>query len=215
MLLKRFLHFSDNEASDRTDALYKVRPVLDYILNRFKIMYTPQKNISIDEGMMLWKGRLGFKVYCPNKPIKWGLRSYILAESSSGYVYSMKPYSGEGSTLDQTVPFLLGDLAHKGYHLYMDNFYNSVNRCGLLQELGTQVCGTVRRQRGEPPEIKRISSPCHLKEGERVTSHNGKGVLLTAWRDGKKIVRMVTTIHENKMVQVEGKKGARKKRWYG
>ena len=64
------------------------------------------------------------------------------------YIYpaNMLPYTGAGRSLDDTVTGLLGDLAHKGYHLYMDNFYNSVSRCQVLRSLGTQVCGTMRRQ---------------------------------------------------------------------
>ena len=62
------------------------------------------------------------------------------------YPANMLPYTGAGRSLDDTVTGLLGDLAHKGYHLYMDNFYNSVSRCQVLRSLGTQVCGTMRRQ---------------------------------------------------------------------
>ena len=69
-LMKRYFHFSDNATSDKADPLYKVRPVHDYVVKRFQDVYTPGKNISIDEAMMLWKGRLAFKVYAPNKPIK-------------------------------------------------------------------------------------------------------------------------------------------------
>ena len=136
-----------------------------------------------------------------------------MAESSTGYIYGMKPYSGEGNKLDELIPYLLGDLANKGHHLYMDNFYNSVGRCEILQRLGTQVCGTMRRQRGEPASMKKITAPGQLKEGEKVTRHNGTGVLMTIWRDGKnKLVRMCTTIHEDEMVWVEErKKGHREK----
>ena len=69
-LLKRYFHFNDNMTADKKDPLYKVRPVHDYIVKRFQEVYTPGKNISIDEAMMLWKGRLAFKVYAPLKPTK-------------------------------------------------------------------------------------------------------------------------------------------------
>ena len=121
----------------------------------------------------------------------------------------MKTYCGAGNKLDELIPYLLGNLVNKGYHLYMDNFYNSVGRCEILQKLGTQVCGTMRRQRGEPDVMKKITAPSQLKEDEKITRHNGAGVLLTVWRDGKnKMARMATTIHEDKMVTVlERKKG--------
>ena len=140
--------------------------------------------------------------------IRWGLKSYVAAESSTGYIWGLRTYSGQGNKLDELIPFLLGDLANKGYHLYMDNFYNSVQRCDLLLGLGTHVCGTIRRQRGEPEALKKYTVPTQLKENERLSRHNGEGVLMTVWRDGKKLVRMVSTIHEDQEVEVsERQKG--------
>ena len=52
----------------------------------------------------------------------------------------MKTYCGETSTLGETVHFLLGDLVGQGYHLYMDNLYNSVKQCKEL--LMKQVTST-------------------------------------------------------------------------
>ena len=63
------------------------------------------------------------------------------------------PYCGEGKTLIDTVCGLLLGLEQQGYKLYIDNFYNSVNMCDILLNLGTHVCGTLRRNRGEPPAI--------------------------------------------------------------
>ncbi|CAE1329476.1 unnamed protein product [Acanthosepion pharaonis] len=34
--------------------LYKIRPVYDYIINRFKAVYTPEEKLSLDEGMLKW-----------------------------------------------------------------------------------------------------------------------------------------------------------------
>ena len=146
--------------------------------------------------------------------IRWGLKSYCLCESKTGYCYAMSPYCGERTRLDETVLFLLGDLKDKGHHLYMDNFYNSVSRAQLVMGLGTHCCGTIRRFRGEPEVIKKVSHVKHLKEGERIVRHNGEGVMSMVWRD-KKLVRMVNTIHQDKMVTVEEKvKGSSKKVTY-
>ena len=44
--------------------------VQNYLHSKFKEMFMPSQNLSIDEGMLHWHARLAFKVYCPNKPIK-------------------------------------------------------------------------------------------------------------------------------------------------
>ncbi len=66
----------------------------------------------------------------------------------------MKPYCGESSPLKDTVVSLLDRLAGHGYRLFMDNFYNSVPLCKHLLDLKTHVCGTIRKNRGEPPVIR-------------------------------------------------------------
>ena len=205
-LILRFIHFSDNGAGLEADRLYKVRPVLDYLLHKFRTLYTPGKNIAIDEGVMHWRGRLAFRTYNPQKPTKYGLKSFLLADSSTGYGYDLKPYVGEKSPLGPTVETLLGNLKNKGYHLYMDNYYNSVKMCARLKRLGTQVCGTLRNHRGEPPCI-RGATVSTLKPGETIMRHNGD-VMVTAWRD-KRVVRVVSTIHKHRMVTVQERKKGR------
>ena len=205
-LILRFIHFSDNGQGNAADKLYKVRPVLDHLLKRFREHFTPARDISIDEGMMSWRGRLSFRVYNPQKPIKYGVKSYILCCSKTGYCFNMKPYVGEKSRLIPTVDYLLGGLRNKGHHLYMDNFYNSVKMADHLRLHGTHVCGTLRKHRGEPGVITRATVK-KLKVGECISRHNGR-VLITAWRD-KRIVKVMSTVHQDKMVTVKQRQKGR------
>ncbi|XP_014674059.1 PREDICTED: piggyBac transposable element-derived protein 4-like [Priapulus caudatus] len=196
-----YFHVNDNEArpADDTDRLYKVRPVLDHLVTKFRELYNPGQNISIDEGMLLWRGRLTFRVYNPAKPVKYGIKSYILADSQSGYCWFLKPYCGVGATVGDTVVELLGRLVNQGYILYMDNYYNSVRLAHRLLDLDTHVCGTLRKFRGEPPEIRDLSN-ADLDVGGVVARHDGS-VLCIGWRD-KRIVKMVTTVHQDTMTEV-------------
>ena len=60
-----FLHFVDNSDYDlndpNRDRLYKVRAVIEYIVDRFKSVYVPNEFVFIDEELLLWKDRLSFK----------------------------------------------------------------------------------------------------------------------------------------------------------
>ena len=79
-----FLHFNDNsgyQPSDpQRDRLYKIRPVVEDPVNKFKTVYKPEKHISIDEELLLWKGRLGFKQYIPNQRAQFGIKMFSLCE---------------------------------------------------------------------------------------------------------------------------------------
>ena len=98
-LMLRFLHLNDSngyvpKGQDGYDALYKLRPFLTKLLERFEAMFTPKKEMSLDEQMIKFKGRLSFKQYMPKKPTKWGMKAFVLADSKTGYTYRWRLYSG-------------------------------------------------------------------------------------------------------------------------
>uniref|UniRef100_A0A8C6TMA0 PiggyBac transposable element-derived protein domain-containing protein n=1 Tax=Neogobius melanostomus TaxID=47308 RepID=A0A8C6TMA0_9GOBI len=190
-IIWRFLHYNDNTSLHVTDKMCKVRPVLDYLVERFKEMYQPGQNICIDEGMMQWRGRLSFKVYNPQKPVKYGIKSYVLCDSATGYCFNMQPYVGEARTLPEIVFSLLDRLTGNGYTLYMDNFYNSIALSERLLEAQTNLCGTLRKTRGEPQIIREVTKTDLSVEGKVVT------------RQDKGLVKMVTTCHQDKMESVD------------
>lgn len=199
-IIWKFLHYNDNASQDVADKMYKVRPVLNYIVEKCKELYQPGQNICIDEGMMQWRGHLSFRAYNPQKPVKYGIKSYILCDSATGYCFNLRPYVGGGSTLPEVVFSLLDRLPGHGYTLYMDNFYNSVGLCERLLGAQTNVCGTLRTNRGEPQIIREVKNN-NLGAGEKVVRHNNK-VMVVAWQD-KRLVKMLTTCHQDRMQKVE------------
>jgi len=69
------------------DRLYKVRPLLDYLFEKFQSVYGIQQDVSVDESLLLWKGRLVFKQYLPLKRSRFSIKLFKLCESSTGYTY--------------------------------------------------------------------------------------------------------------------------------
>ena len=67
-------------------------------------------------------------------------------------------------------------MLHKGYHLYQDNYYNSVELSEMLLEKDTNVCGTLRLERGVPKEKKDKNKIPEEKEGSTYC-HKGKVVV--------------------------------------
>jgi len=62
-LTQRYLHFNDNNAvGTNKDHLYKIRTILDIVVNNFRSNYVPDREISLDEVMLGWLGRLRFRV---------------------------------------------------------------------------------------------------------------------------------------------------------
>ena len=77
--LCRYLHLHDSqqmpEREDPSyDPLYKVRPLIDLCQRTFRNHLEPGQDLSIDDGMIRYKGRLYFRQYMPKKPVKWGIK---------------------------------------------------------------------------------------------------------------------------------------------
>ena len=70
MEIGRYLHFVDNSTlaplgSNGYDWLGKVRPLLEYLSVQFTALHNPIRDCSIDEAMILYKGRSRMKQYIP------------------------------------------------------------------------------------------------------------------------------------------------------
>jgi hypothetical protein len=68
------LAFSDNsQLKNDSSRLFKTEPVYEYLLRKFRLVYSPGQELSLDEGMILRRGRLRFRAYNPAKLTKCGI----------------------------------------------------------------------------------------------------------------------------------------------
>ena len=154
-------------------------------------------NLSVDEELVLWKGRLQFTQHISLKRLRFGIKIYCLCESS-GYAYRMQRYtwknnpahevdtgiSGDAEHLSKTekiVVHLMMPLLNKGYQLYCDNFYTSVQLFTYLHRHHTGCCGTMRANR--VPQTVRSAS---VSKGELIGFRNGS-LLCLKFRDKRDV----------------------------
>ncbi|CAM1301582.1 Uncharacterised protein at_DN0701 [Pycnogonum litorale] len=80
-----------------TDRRWKVRPIFDSVRKRC-LKLDMEEELSIDEQMVPFRGRLNINQYLKGKPHPWGVKIFVLAEKSgkmyhrsyircSGYFY--------------------------------------------------------------------------------------------------------------------------------
>ena len=63
---------------------------------RIALKYSPSRNCSIDEAMVGFKGRIGFKQYLPMKPTtRRGYKVWCRADSENGYLCDFRVYTGK------------------------------------------------------------------------------------------------------------------------
>ncbi|XP_044732267.1 piggyBac transposable element-derived protein 4-like [Chrysoperla carnea] len=205
----RCWHFVDNEAPrDRNERLYKIKPLLDLVINNWKSLLTPDECIVIDESMMPFRGRISFRQYNPSKAHKYGLKIYKLC-TEEGFVWNYNIYIGrdpEIADLDKpgsVVVQLCDGLLEAGRIIVCDNYYNSVGLAKYLQQRKTDLCGTLRVNRKELPWAIR-SKKMGPKKGE-VIARQKDNITLVKWRDKRDVV-MISTCHDASMQMSAGYK---------
>ena len=74
--------------------LQKVNAVISALKQRFKSVYYPHSQLSIDEAMIPFKGQSSIKQYLPLKPAKRGFKVWAMADTLNGYLYDFNVYTG-------------------------------------------------------------------------------------------------------------------------
>ncbi|XP_045459219.1 piggyBac transposable element-derived protein 4-like [Melitaea cinxia] len=188
----------------------KIEGFINTMTQNFRYMFNPGQDRSLDESLLLYRGRLIFRHYIKSKKARYGIKFYILT-TADGYVLNIKMYSGgevvEGNErkTDRLVLRLMRPYLLKGHNLYMDNYYNSVTLSQKLLDLKTHTNGTLRKTRKDNPKFVVQKK---LKKGQHVWARKGK-VYVSAWKD-KREVYMVTTMDHPALIEVTNRFGKKK-----
>lgn len=212
-LLNKFLHFVPNDGTGSVNSvmshkLRKLEPILVHLQEKFSTLYNLGRNISIDESLTLFKGRLSWIQAIRSKAARFGIKSYELCESSTGYMSKFQIYTGKSDTFVNTEVSLGADLGGKttkvvlnllqgldrrGHNVTMDNFYNSPSLARYLKSQGFDCLGTLRvTRRNVPADITKVSK--NVPKGTIIARHSGD-VSLVSWKDTK-VVTIISTYHD-------------------
>ena len=175
----------------------KIKPIIDFLNQKFSSTINPGKNLCIDESLMLWKGRLKFKQFLPLKRHRFGIKLFELVDCDTGFLLGFIIYTGADTEFEKFDLGISGDIVahflkpyfYKGHVVYMDNWYSSPVLAEFLHDRDTGMCGTVKKNRKGMPELK-----SKLNKGEIEVAHTDTWLVLK-WLD-KKEVYMITTVHE-------------------
>ena len=211
--IQRFVHFVDPNVprplagEPGHDRLFVIKPVLDHLQEKFMSLYMMDKNIAIDESMIPFKGHLSWIQRMPQKPVKVGIKVFVVAESSTGYCWNFQVYVGKvreqhddfgdlGVT-DMVVINLMAPLTHQGYQLYLDNYYTSVPLLLYLSWKGILACGTMRKNRKYFPRDQLSANVKKMKRGEYLWA-SCKSLNAMVWIDSKPVY-FLSSIHDQSL----------------
>ena len=211
----KYVHIADNsKALSRTDPnydkLWKVRYMLDSLSKRCLELYDPHRQLSVDESMIGTKCRLSFIQYLPKKPVKWGIKVWVCSDARNGYIYTFSIYCGANSTdhshpkgLSYGVVFkLLEHCLHKGYSVYMDNYYSSPVLFEDLLAAGTVGTGTLRTTRKQFPKmLKPFSGEPPKERGTTMFAYHDN-ITVVRWADNRDVYA-ISTLNSDSLTKVK------------
>ena len=197
-----FLHCCDNsqyptKGQPGQSPKKKLGFTYEKLAENFLNVWSPHKNIAIDEAAVPFKGRIHFKCYNPNKPDKNGIKTFKVSDSSNAYCCVLDIYVGEtddgtkaskfGKT-HELITKLLSSYLNKGYVIHMDNFYSSPYLFYNLLSLKTHACGTARPQN----LLQEIASAKFKVRGESITMNYDNKIVAHCTLDRKHVTLLST-----------------------
>ncbi|XP_064618404.1 piggyBac transposable element-derived protein 4-like [Liolophura sinensis] len=211
LLYHTMLHVCSTDPNHRTRG-DKIQPLVTKLVNKFQHYFVPYKNISADESMIGFKGRVIFRQYVPKKPVKWGILARTLADGETGYMCNINIYYGRDGEAEpddnltktsRSVMKLIEPYLDKGYHIFADRLYNSVELAKALYNRNTYLTGTILLNRkGIPNELKGK----RWKRGDR-KALRCDNVMVTNWVDKRCVTLISTCYNGNETVekQIKGR----------
>jgi hypothetical protein len=94
-----FLHFTVNKnepdmTDENSDRLWKMRNLFEILNKKISKYYSPSEHLTVDEVIVLYKGRVIFRQYIPKKHNCFVIKIYKLCYKN-GYSYGMRVYLAE------------------------------------------------------------------------------------------------------------------------
>lgn len=155
----RFDRKSTRDERIKTDKLAAVRDMWDHVIETSKRLYTPSDCVTVDEQLLGFHGRCGFKMYIPNKPDKFGMKIVTMNDAKSWYMINAEMYTGKTtSTRNQPLAekylLELSEPIHGSNRtIICDNWFTSIGAAQKLLNKKLTMVGTIRKNKREIPAL--------------------------------------------------------------
>jgi hypothetical protein len=216
MSQKRFLflvyclRFDDSttRAQQRAnDKLAPVRNIYGKFVTACEANYTPGTGCTVDESLLAFRGRCSFKQYIPNKPSKYGIKIYVLADSKTFYSVSSRIYIGAGTHAPglqvptQAVLDLVPTISGTNRNITTDNYYTSIPLAKELKSRNLTLVGTMKKNKAcIPPNFLAKAAEGTV---QYAFDHANNFTLLSIVPKKNKRVVFLSTMHSQKKTDAD------------
>lgn len=140
----------------QTDRLAPIRYIFDTFVENCKANYSASEYVTIDEMLLSFRGRCGFRQYITNKPLKYGLKVFSMVDSRTFYTYNMETYVGKqeygpfkvSNSPGDVVERLITPISGIYRNVTCDNWFMSISLAqNLFIKHKLTVTGTLRKNK--------------------------------------------------------------------
>lgn len=208
----RFDSITTRVERNKTDKFAAFREIWDEFCDHCQKNYTPSEYLTIDETLLSFRGRCGFRMYIPNKPDKYGLKVISLCDARTFYFMGGIPYVGKGTITQepgmqiptQYVLSLTENVKNTNRNITVDNWFCSYQLAEKLKEHKLTLVGTLRKNKKEiPPSF--ISTKGIPLNTSRFLYQPDKIIVAFNQKPRKNVI-LLSTMHDDGEINVASKK---------
>lgn len=202
----RFDDSTTREERIKTDRLAPIRDVFESFVQHCQNAYTPSEYLTLDEELVAFRGRCGFRQYIPSKPAKYGIKIYALVDAKTFYTMNLEIYRGRqpdnSSFAFSNKPFDLVDrmvncVTGSSRNITMDNFFTSHEVAeSLLLKHKLTVVGTLRANKACIPPCFKLPRQVHSS----MFGFQKNSTLVSYIPKPRKFVYMISSLHHDKNI---------------
>jgi len=207
---------NEDQVKKLLNSILKIEDIFKKIQVNWRNNYQLNREIAIDERTIAFKGRSNFVLYNPMKPVQYGFRSYVLADSKSGYTWKMKIHANydrkfrkkaKGNDNSKRIVLELIEELNKGHIIFSDSYYTSIELARELDLKGFGLCASIGKNRKDLPIYDHDSLTWHERKTYKMSLQNSD-LSLVIWKDNK-VVQLITNVYDPKSLDFKNRNSHR------
>ena len=207
--LLRCMRFDDRDTRitrKAKDRLAPIREIFTLFVNNCQKNYSLGEFTAIDEMLVEFRGRCGFRQYILSKPNKYGIKIYALVDSKMYYLHHLETYAVKlpdgpyflSNKPADVVRRLTAPISGSGRNITADNWFTDIDLVQELKEKQLSYVGILKTNKRQLP-LKLVVSNGR-KELSSLFGFQKDIMLVSYVPKPKKTVILVSTLHVDKEI---------------
>lgn len=206
----RFDDVRDRHVRKEVDKFSPIRELFGEMVLSFQNCYSASEFLTVDEQLIAFRGRCSFRQYIPNKPSKYGIKTFALVDAKTAYTLKLETYLGtqppgpykQSNAAQDIVMRMVEPVQNTNRNITGDNWFSSIPLVSdLLTERKLTYVGTLRKNKKEIP--KEFLPNKNRPEGSSLFGFRENATLVSYCPKKQKAVLVISSMHHDAEIDPE------------